>query len=794
MHQVVKMAAGLLMLAMAAGSAAAQGVADADTRQPQGGTAQRGTAARSVVLTGLVVDPMRLPIAGASVTARGPAGTGRVTAVSDEQGRFTLHVTPGEQLVVVTSPGFADQTLRVSATPETAPLSITLAIAGFQDSVTVDAAAGYTAPVTSTATKTPTPLRDVPQAVTVVTQELIKSQLMTSMADVMRYVPGITTHQGENNRDQVIIRGNSSSADFFVDGVRDDVQYFRDVYNLDRVEALKGPNAMIFGRGGGGGVVNRVTKDASGQSIRELSLQVGSFADRRVTADIGHALGARAAFRVNAMYEASDSFRRGVDMRRGGVNPTLAVTLSPRTRVTLGYELVHDRRVADRGVPSFGGRPVDVDRGTYYGNAEDSTVHANVNLFNAMIEHRTGRFTIRNRMLAGYYDRGYQNYVPGAVSADGARVSLTAYNNVTQRLNLFDQTDVTTQFAQGRLRHTVLMGAEVGRQATDNLRLSGFFNNTATALLVPVDTPATAVPVTYRPNATDANNHLGTTVAAAYGQDQVDVTRWLHVLGGLRVDRFDLQYHNNRNGDELSRVDTLVSPRAGVVVKPSTALSVYGSYGVSYLPSSGDQFSSLTSITRQVEPERFANYEAGTKWDVRPQLALTAAVYRLDRSNTRATDPNDATRIVQTGRQRTNGYEVGLGGRPHALWRITGGYAFQDAFIASATTVAAAGATVAQVPRHTFTLWNDYQWHPRVNGGVGVQYRSQMFAAVDNAVTLPGFVRVDAALQVALGRQVRLQVNVDNLFDRRYFANADNNTNISPGAPRALKVALTAKL
>ena len=185
----------------------------------------------------------------------------------------------------------------------------------------------------------------------------------------------------------------------------------------------------------------------------------------------------------------------------------------------------------------------------------------------------------------------------------------------------------------------------------------------------------------------------------------------------MRFDRFDLQYHNNRNGDTLGRVDNLVSPRAGIVVKPITPLSIYGSYSVSYLPSSGDQFSSLTTITQQVKPEKFNNYEVGAKWDVPPSLSLTTAVYRLDRTNTRSTDPNDPTRIVQTGSQRTNGYELGVNGSITPAWSVAGGYAYQDAFVTSATTAAAAGAQVAQVPHHTLSLWNNYQIHPRVAAG-----------------------------------------------------------------------------
>jgi len=398
----------------------------------------------------------------------------------------------------------------------------------------------------------------------------------------------------------------------------------------------------------------------------------------------------------------------------------------------------------------------------------------------------------RIQTLVGNYDRFYQNYVPGAVNPSRTLVSLSAYNNASTRTNVFNQTDVISRFSTGAVAHTLLAGGEIGRQVTDNFRQTGFFGGTATSLLVPYGSPTTTTPVTYRQNATDADNHLQAGVAAAYVQDQMELSQHVQVVAGMRFDRFDLAYHNNRNGDRLERPDNLVSPRAGVVFKPIAPVALYGSYSVSYLPSSGDQFSSLTTITQQVQPERFDNYEVGAKWDVRGGLSVTTAAYRLDRTNTRATDPNDPTRIVQTGSQRTNGYELGLNGRLARAWSIAGGYASQAAFVTSATTAAAAGAQVGQVPRHTFSLWNLYQVQPRVGVGLGVVYRSDMFAAIDNTVTLPGYTRVDAAVYLPLSGRVRLQANVENVFDRRYYVNADSNTNISPGTPRALRVGLTA--
>jgi catecholate siderophore receptor len=479
-------------------------------------------------------------------------------------------------------------------------------------------------------------------------------------------------------------------------------------------------------------------------------------------------------------------------LERSGINPTMTIAASQRTMLTLGYEHFRDDRVADRGIPSYNGRPADVDIATYYGDPNNSPVRARVNVASAAIEHQAGRFNLSNRVSFADYDRGYQNFVPGAVSTDKTFVALSAYNNATARRNVFNQTNLTYGASTGPIRHTFLSGVEAGRQLTDNFRNTGYFGNTSTTVSVAYSNPTISVPVTFRQSATDANNHLETKLAAAYVQDQVEVSRKLQVIAGMRFDYFDLRFHNNRTAENLRRIDNLVSPRAGIVFKPVVPVSIYGNYSVSYLPSSGDQFSSLTTVTQQVKPEKFNNYEVGMKWDLHRDLALTTAVYRLDRMNTRSTDPNDPTRIVQTGSTRSNGYEIGFNGGIVRAWRISGGYAYQDAFISRATTSAIAGARVPQVPRHMFSMWNNWQVMPRLGTGLGIIRRTDVYAAIDNSVVLPAYTRADAAVYVSLTEKIRLQANVENLFNTKYYVNADSNTNISPGSSRAVRVGLTA--
>jgi catecholate siderophore receptor len=741
---------------------------------------------------GTILDPSRTPIANAVITASPESGES-VSTYSGRSGEFAFDLRAGNYLLRISAEGFQELQQTVTVTGNaTARVQIVMSLAEHQQVVTVTESANYQV-LTSQSTKAPTPLQDIPQSISVVTQELIRDQAMQNMADVVRYVPGITMAQGEGHRDAPVIRGNATTADFYVNGVRDDVQYYRDLYNVESVEAVKGANALTFGRGGGGGVINRVTKQAQFFPIREVSLQGGSFSNKRITSDFSQGLNDRIAVRLNGVYENSGSFRDEVDLERYGISPTLSIKAGESTFIRLGYEYFHDGRTVDRGIPSYNGGPSASPRTTFFGNPDESYADAGVNLGTAAIEHQLGKFNLRNSTLIGDYDKFYQNVFPGAVNAGQTLVGLSGYNNSTLRRNLFNQTDVTGFVHTGALRHTLLAGTEVGRQRSDNFRATAYFNDTATSIQVPFANPTFRGPVTFRQSASDADNNAINKVAAVYVQDQIELTRYLQVVAGVRYDYFDIDFHDNPSTQELSRQDHMVSPRAGLVLKPFSPLSVYTSYSVSYLPSAGDQFSSLTATTQTLKPEKFTNYEVGTKWNVNRSFALTTALYRLDRVNTTARDPNDPARIVQTGSQRTNGFELGINGNLTNRWSVVGGYAYQDAFISSPTTAAVMGAKVALVPNHSLSLWNNYRILPRWGMGLGIIHQAEMFAGVDNTVRLPEFTRADVATYFTLSEMVRLQANVENLLDRTYYGTAHSNNNIMPGYARAVRIGLIAR-
>jgi len=540
----------------------------------------------------------------------------------------------------------------------------------------------------------------------------------------------------------------------------------------------------------GGGVLNRVTKTAEWSPRRELLVEGGSYGTRRTALDLGQGLTDRLAVRLNAMYENSDLYRDEVALERYGITPTATLRLTPRTRVLASYEHFKDDRTADRGVPSFAGAPVPIaSPRTFFGDPSRSHADARVDLGTLTLEHTAASgLTLRNRSVIADYDKFYQNVFPGAVNDAGTEVALSAYNNATRRRNLLNETEVTYPLVTGGISQTLLAGVAVGRQITDNFRNTGYFGDSASSFAVPLSAPTVAVPVTFRQSETDANNHSRAMSVSLYGQSQIVLSRQWQAIVGARYERFDVRFDNARTGERLTRADDVVSPRAGLLFKPVEPVTFYGSYSVSALPSSGDQFSSLTATTETLEPEKFTNYELGAKWDALAGLQLAAAVYRLDRTNTTAPDPNDPSRVVQTGSQRTEGVELTVTGAITPAWQVVGGYANQEAKVTRRTAAAPAGARVALVPRNSLSLWNRYQVTSGLGLGLGVIYQDEMFAGIDDAVTLPGYTRVDAAAYYTLSRRVRLQANLENVFDKTYFATAHSNNNITPGSPRAVRV------
>ena len=660
---------------------------------------------------------------------------------------------------------------------------------------------GYQAKRSSTATKTDTPLIDVPQSVSVVTQEQMSDQSVQSMSDAVRYVPGVTASQGEGNRDALNFRGSGvTTGDFYLDGMRDDVQTYRDFYNTDRIEVLKGPNGMVFGRGASGGAINRVSKEAGWDPVREIKVTYGAYNQKRTSIDIGNGINDVAAFRLNAVYEESDSYRSGVNLKRYGVNPTFTITPSDNTKITIGAEYFKDQHIGDRGIPSIGtglnNRPYRLeDYQTFYGNASLSPNETETKALNAMIEHAfNDNLSIRNRTRYASYDKYYQNvYADSAVSNNLFAVG--AYRDMTDRKNFINQTDITYKINTGRFEHQLLAGMEVGTQKTTNARfIAG--NSERISSGVSVLSSTYSLPINL--SNTSRNQASEIDIFALYVQDQIKISEQWQAIVGLRHDQLKTHYDNVKTSQTIEVSDSLLSPRAGLIFKPIENLSIYGSYSLAYVPRAGDQLLSLTATTQSLQPEKFINKELGAKYDISPQLSLTAALYLLERKNVAMTDPVNTSQNIVIDGQETKGAELGIAGKMTDRWSMFGGYSYQDAEFTKAMVISGstylAGTTLGQTPSHTFSLWNRYDFNESWGAAIGVVSRSQMYALTPTtaaSTVLPGYARVDAAIFWKPTPKIQMQLNIENLTDKDYVTSAHTNNNLTPGAPITARATLT---
>ena len=652
---------------------------------------------------------------------------------------------------------------------------------------------GYDIEKTRTATKTETPLIDVPQTVTVLSREQIDDQGVESLGEALRYVPGVVLGQGEGHRDQVTLRGQNTTADFFLDGLRDDAQYYRPLYNTDRVEVLKGANALIFGRGGGGGVINRVPKAPEFEKARtDFSAGVDSFGGWSIAADLDQPVGESFAARLNATYEALNNHRDRFDGHFTGIAPTLGWKLGEATRLVAAYEYVEDRRITDRGVPSFAGSPLRGFDEVFFGDTTLNRASVTAHIARLKLDHEFSDSLNANLAVQfGDYDKYYGNIYPRA-AATLTTVEFEGYENYTKRQNWSAQGNLVWQGETGGLNHQLLIGFEASDQDTDDARALTLFGPTnASRITVPLGRQITVPGARY--GAISRSSASNVRALSAYIQDQIDLGEVVKLVLGLRYDDFRITSTNRINGFTATRSDAKWSPRAGLIIKPRENVSLYASYARSFLPQSGDQFVVLDATTATLAPEEFRNLEAGVKWDVTERLAFTAALYQLDRTNTRANDPVTGVAVL-TGKSRTKGMELALVGTLAKGLQVTLGYALQDGEVTATTTAAPAGRTLAQLPRHQLSAWGRYDVTDRLGIALGAVKQSDQFATISNAVRMPGYTRIDAALFYKVSDAIQLQINVENLTDTDYFPSAHTDHNISLGAPLNARLGLKIKL
>jgi catecholate siderophore receptor len=634
-------------------------------------------------------------------------------------------------------------------------------------------------------TKTQGSLLDVPQSVSVVTQENLRDRAALTSKDALDYVSSVVAGQGEGRRDEFYIRGFYSLRDTSLDGVRDDTLYSRDLATVEQIEVIKGAAAALYGRGSAGGLINRVSKQPRAKQDTEVSATLGSNRERRVSVDAGGALGDGVNGRLIVVYDAGDSYRDVIEHTRKLLAPSLKVALSPATSLLLQAEVQREDRTPDRGVPSLAGRPVAVAPSTFYGETYDYT-STDSDMAKARLEHRfNDHLKLENTLQYSRTELEGVNTRNRRVNADGTVSRQITYFPQTQR-NLTNQTELTYTLAG----HTLLTGLELSDQQRDVVTAQ-----TGIAYPVNLYAPQHVLPA---PNLSALpvalSNAFTAKTQALYLQDQISIAPQWKALAGVRFDRFQQQQTNRLTKGYSERTDNVTSPRAGLVYQPLDGQSWYLNLSRSSQPGGGDLLYTGSTPLSQVRPLQTDLQEMGYKQEwLGGRFFTTAALFRIEQRNQLTLDPADPAglRQLQVGKQRNQGMELELQG---ALWqggRVSAAYTYNDARIVASNDIPS-GNRAEMTPRHRASLWLDQEIGKAWSAGLGVLLNSDQFALSDNAVRLPGYGRVDAAIGYR-GKGYDLRFKVNNVGNARFFESAINNVQIQPGASRNASVTLTSR-
>ena len=642
-----------------------------------------------------------------------------------------------------------------------------------------------------TALKTPVPIIDVPQTLSIVTDDEIRIQGFRELGDIVRYTPGVNTSQGEGHRDSIVFRGVRSTADFYLDGVRDDVQYYRSLYNLEQVEILRGPNALLFGRGGTGGIINRVTKKAVlDEQFGSFDMGADSFGAFDFAVDYNVSTGEKSALRINFHSDTLENHRDYYDGDRYGFNPTFRLELSPATTLDLSYEHADHERFIDRGVPTLNGEPVEAFEEIVFGDTDTNLQTLRADIYRANLSHEFSD-TRKGNLVVQYSDfqKLYKNYYASGYSG-GDTFTADGYLDPTERNNLIISGNIVNEFQTGSAKHTLLVGAEIIDTENENYRYNTFFittedDNEVFNITRPINFGVNAAGVrTYNDFTADlkSSTESDIEVTSIYIQDQIDVTDKFKILLGGRFDNFDITVRDVKKGTSESREDEEFSPRAGLIFKPQENVSLYVSYAESFLPRSGEQFKKLDANAARLDPDVYESTEIGVKWDIRPGLSFTASYFDSEQTiATRDSDTGENSEIVGL---QVDGIELELKGQVTEKLSLAIGYSDLDGETAK-------GGEPREIPEYTASLWATYEVNDRFGIGFGVTAQGESNIKNDKpGLILPDYTRVDFAAYYDLADDLSVQLNVENVTDELYFPHSHSTHQASVGEPLNARISL----
>ena len=633
------------------------------------------------------------------------------------------------------------------------------------------------------ALKTPVPILNVPQTVSIITDEEILNNGFSNIEDIIRFVPGVTSSQGEGHRDAIVIRGIRSTADFYQDGIRDDVQYIRSLYNVDQLEILRGPNALLFGRGGTGGIVNRVTKKAvTSENFTHLNLGLNTFGGTDLAIDSNHILGINSGLRINLHTDQLENHRDHFFGNRMGINPSLTLIIGSELTMNLSYEYINHERFIDRGIPTLYGRPDTSLRNTVFGNPDFNyhTLEADIYRLQASYQ-MSDAFKANFNLTANNFEKVYQNIYTS--DYDGSLILMDGYLDPTKRDNFIFSSNLINEINYGKVIHTLLFGIEYIQTTNNNSRFDAYWSATQNdtdlfSISTPIDFAinSSGIDTSLSYLTPNSKTHSEITISSFYLQDQIDLSeRWKLVIGA-RLDQFDISVEDHISNTLETKKDNTLSPRGGLIFKPQQNVSMYLSYSESFLPRSGEQYKKLNSSAARLDPDVFESKEIGIKILLNNQLNLSAAYFNSQQI--RAARDNISGETYNIRGLSVDGYELEVKGD------IGQNFSYVIASYTSLNGKTQSGGTPREIPEFTFSANAQYQLTNKLNLGFGYLSQGESLIMDDNeALTLPQYSRLDISGSYSYSERLTLRLHLENLFDELYFPHAHAMHQVSVGEP-----------
>ncbi|MBE9193653.1 TonB-dependent siderophore receptor [Gloeocapsopsis crepidinum LEGE 06123] len=709
-----------------------------------------------ISVTGLPKNQIRVAITG---TNTAPTAT-----VREEVQRLVLSVVPGSEVVEE-----SEETIQVV--------------------VTAQPEQGYQVDRATTATRTETPLLDVPRSVQVVPQQVIEDQRVTTVGDALRNVSGIAQDSTPLSifSDFIRVRGFTIGRDYFTNGIRNEFTGYnlgQETANIERIEVLKGPSSVLYSQGAPGGVINILTKQPLTEPYYAFDFTAGSFNSYRPTLDFSDSLNdARTIlYRLNIAYQNSGTFVDDIDLERFFVAPVVSFQLGSATNLIVEGQYLNFSGLLFSGLPAEGtvisnpfgevSRSQPLDNYPGLDNRDRSVGNIGYRLEHDFSEN----WSIRNAFRYEFLDTNEEEVFLNDLLEDNRTVTRGSFRSVGHDENYVFQTDVTGRFATGSLDHSLVIGTEFRRVTT----AGELFN----ADVPPIDI--------FNPNDADSppldfiqtgDGQTFQNIFGFYAQDLISIgNQWKILLGG-RLDVVDQTVNNFLTGEEYKQQDTAFSPQVGVVYRVAEPVSLFTSYSRSFAPSSAD-FRNADGST--FEPTRGEQFEAGIRTEfIQNRLIATLTAYHLTKQNVVTDDPNRPGFSIQIGEERSQGIELDVIGEVLPGFNIIASYAYTDAEITRDNS-GIEGNRPYNVPLHSGSLWLTYEFQQGALAGLG--FGSGIFLVgnrqgdLDNSFELPSYMRTDATI---FYRRPNWEValNVKNLFDVDYFESSFSRTSVIPGAP-----------